>query len=161
MLNAYFPLMASIPNEESWDHHTARKDILNPYCTEILDRGSAYMRRVFGDGDMDAFVSKLEAQFPDLKAMVVNNIYGLYQSDVSILDAVTTSQINIASLVPMDVAAEVGWHMRGLINNGGSVEQMDEAFSIAKEVTKICGVVLRKPLPVIQDVVNKERLIQL
>ena len=160
MLNAYFPLMAAIPDKDSWDHHIVRENVLNPYSPDIIDRGTAYMRRVFGDGDMDAFVDKMEAQFPDLKAMVVNNIYGLYQSDVSVLDAITTSQINIASLVPMDVASEVGWHMRGLINNGGSTEQLDEAFSIAKEITDICGVVLRKTLPVLQDILGKERLIR-
>lgn len=160
MLNAYFPLMAAIPDEESWDHHVVRKDIKNPYSSDVIDRGTAYMRQVFGDGDMDSFVDRMEAQFPDLKAMVVNNIYGLYQSEVSVIDAITTSQINIASLVPMDVATEVGWHMRGLINNGGSMEQLDEAFSIARDVTKICGVVLRKPLPAVEDVVGKERLIR-
>jgi hypothetical protein len=84
----------------------------------------------------------------------------MYLAEISVLGKVETSQINIASLVPMNCPAEVGWHMRGLTNNGGSMEELKEAFRIAKRVCEACQVVLKKELPRVEDVVGKERLIR-
>jgi len=117
------------------------------------------MRVVFGDGDLDSLLQTMEEFWPDLKNMIANDVYGMYQAEISILGKVETSQINIASLVPMDCPAEVGWHMRGLVNNGGSVRDVEEAFLIAKSVGDACRVVLKKVLPGVGDVIGKERLI--
>ena len=117
------------------------------------------MRVVFGDGDLDSFLATMEEYWPDLKALIVNDVYGMYQAEVSVIDKVGTSQINIASLVPMDCPAEVGWHMRGLINNGGSMEELEMAFEVAKRICEVCKVVLKKALPKVEDVVGKARLI--
>lgn len=114
---------------------------------------------MFGDGDLDSFLDMMEEYWPDLKALIVNDVYGMYQAEVSVIDEVGTSQINIASLVPMDCPAEVGWHMRGLINNGGSMEELEEVFGIAKRACEVSRVVLKKALPRIEDMVGKERLI--
>lgn len=117
------------------------------------------MRVVFGDGDLDSFLQTMEEYWPDLKNLIVNDVYGMYQAEVSVLGKVETSMINIASLVPMDCPAEVGWHVRGLVNNGGDVREADMAFGIAKGTVEVCRVQLRKELPKVEDVVGKKRLI--
>jgi alkylhydroperoxidase/carboxymuconolactone decarboxylase family protein YurZ len=149
--------MKAIPDLESQDNTNFRTSI--PAFSSVSARGEAYMRVVFGDGDLDTFLSTMEEYWPDLKALIVNDVYGMYQAEISVLGKVETSQINIASLVPMDCPSEVGWHMRGLINNGGSMEELKEAFEIAKRVFEVCQVVLKKDLPRVEDVVGKERLI--
>jgi len=157
LLNAFFPLVNAIPDDASRDNTNLRTTI--PSFSAVYQRGEDYMRRVFGDGDLDSFLATMEEYWPDLKMLIVNDVYGMFQAEVSIIDRVTTSQINIASLVPMDCPAEVGWHIRGLINNGGSMERLEEAFGIAKAIVETTGVGLKKTLPRVEDVVGKERLI--
>ena len=157
LLNAFFPLMKAIPDSASQDNTNFRISI--PSLSSVSARGEAYMRVVFGDGDLDTFLSMMEEYWPDLKSLIVNDVYGMYQAEVSVLGKVETSQINIASLVPMDCPSEVGWHMRGLIYNEGSMEELNEAFEIAKGVCEVCQVVLKKELPKVQDVIGKEKLI--
>ncbi len=81
-----------------------------------------------------------------------------YQSDVTVIDAITTSQLNIATLVPMDVSAEVAWHIRGLIRNGGSEEQLKFALDITMEICRITDVRLKNQMPDPDRVIHEERL---
>lgn len=74
------------------------------------------------------------------------------------IDAITTSQLNIASLVPMDVTAEVAWHMRGLIRNGGTEEQLRFALNTTMEICRITDVRLKNQMPNPEEVIGQERL---
>jgi alkylhydroperoxidase/carboxymuconolactone decarboxylase family protein YurZ len=125
--------------------------------SQTEERGLTYMRNIFRD-DLDPFLETMDQHWPDLRTLVVTFIYGYYQSDVSIIDAITTSQINIAALVPMDVVAEVAWHMRGIIRNGGSEDLLGYAFGIALNICKVCGVELKNEMPRPEDVIHQERL---
>jgi hypothetical protein len=122
------------------------------------EKGEAYMRNIFR-ADLDPFLDTMDKYWPDLRTLVVTYIYGYYQSDTSILDAITTSQLNIATLIPMDVTAEVAWHMRGTIRNGGTEEQLHAARDIALTVCDICEVQLKNEMPKAEDVIHEERLI--
>ncbi|OIW28608.1 hypothetical protein CONLIGDRAFT_632882 [Coniochaeta ligniaria NRRL 30616] len=155
LINAFRSLITAIPSPESNETVSIRSHIRVPADTD--ERGLAYMRNIFR-ADLDPFLGTMEAYWPDLRTLVVTTIYGYYQSDVSILDAVTTSQLNIASLVPMDVTAEVAWHMRGTIRNGGTREQLEAAYGIAIEACRVCEVVLKNEMPKPEDVINEERL---
>jgi hypothetical protein len=90
---------------------------------------------------------------------VVNQIYGLYQAEFSVLDRIATSQMSIAGLLPMDCPTEVSWHWRGLINNGGTLEQIHYATDIAKNICKVTGVELKKPLYVVDEVIRDHELL--
>lgn len=155
VINAFRSLITAIPSPESNETTSIRSHIRVPADTD--ERGLVYMRNIFR-ADLDPFLETMDAYWPDLRTLVVTTIYGYYQSDVSILDAITTSQLNIASLVPMDVTAEVSWHMRGLIRNGGTREQLGAAYRIAVETCKVCEVVLKNEMPRPEDVINEERL---
>ncbi|KAF4636424.1 hypothetical protein G7Y89_g1664 [Cudoniella acicularis] len=159
LLNAFFPLIHALPSPHLNDNTTLRSYSQTPSFSSVSQRGEVYMRVVFGSGDLDTFLQTMEEYWPDLKNLIVNDVYGMYQAEVSILGKIETSMINIASLVPMDCPAEVGWHMRGLVNNGGSVGEVETAFGIARGVVDVCRVGLKKKLPKIEDVVGKERLI--
>ena len=115
------------------------------------------MRNVF-QADLDPMLDMLDSYWPDLKTLIVTYIYGYYQSDVTIIDAITTSQLNIATLVPMDVTSEVGWHMRGLIRNGGTIEQLRWTYDTATTICEICEVQLKNTMPTAEEVINAERL---
>lgn len=132
-----------------------RDHIHTPSDTD--NRGLEYMRNIFR-ADLDPFLETMDTYWPDLRTLVVTTIYGYYQSDTTILDAITTSQLNIASLVPMDVNAEVAWHMRGIIRNGGTREQLDYAFSVTTSICEICEVHLKNTMPKPDEVINEEHL---
>jgi hypothetical protein len=91
--------------------------------------------------------------------LVIDIIYGAYQGELSVIDPVTTSQINLASLYPIGVHAEVGWHMRGLINNGGTVKQIETALGVARDVCKLTGVEIKTKMPTPEEVIGKQNLI--
>lgn len=114
------------------------------------------MRNIFR-ADMDPFLNTMDTYWPDLRVFIVDLIYGYYQSDLTIIDAITTSQLNIATLIPMMVTDEVAWHFRGLIRNGGTIEQIDYALGITQDICQMTGVAL-KGLPQVEEVVNEERL---
>ena len=116
------------------------------------------MRNIFR-ADLDPFLENMDNYWPDLRTLVVTYIYGYYQSDTSILDAVATSLLNVATLVPMDVPAEVGWHMRGTIRNGGSEESLKVVCEITMKICEICEVGLKNEMPKAEDVIHEERLI--
>lgn len=126
---------------------------------ETNHRGEAYMRNIFR-ADLDPFLENMDAYWPDLRTLVVTYIYGYYQSEISILNAITTSMLNIATLVPMDVPAEVGWHMRGVIRNGGTEKQLEIAWDIATTICEICEVGLKNRMPRAEEVIHEERLIR-
>ncbi|KAF4460123.1 fungal [Fusarium albosuccineum] len=156
VINAFRALIKALPSEESNEISSIRNHISVPAETD--ETGIAYMRNIFR-ADLDPFLGSMDKYWPDLRTLVVTYIYGYYQSDTSILDAITTSQLNIATLVPMDVTAEVAWHMRGTIRNGGTEEQLNAAYEIALEICDICQVQLKNEMPKAEDVVNEERLI--
>jgi len=157
LLNAFFPLITCLPSPTPNETTALRDNSLS--IEHASSRGEVYMRRVFGSGDLDSFLSTLQESWPDLKSLIVDDVYGKYQAEVSIIGPVETSMINIATLVAMDCPKEVGWHMRGLINNGGTLQEAGMVFEIAKKVVDIAQVVLKGALPAVDDVVGKERLI--
>lgn len=157
VINAFRALIKALPSPESNETSSIRNHISVPAETD--ERGEAYMRNVF-QADLDPFLGTMDKYWPDLRTLVVTYIYGYYQSDTSILDAITTSQLNISTLVPMDVAAEVAWHMRGTIRNGGTEKQLKAAYDIALTVCDICEVSLKNKMPKAEDVIHEERLIR-
>ncbi|ERS95801.1 uncharacterized protein SPSK_04531 [Sporothrix schenckii 1099-18] len=154
-INAFRALVRALPSPAANEVASVRSHIARPADTDA--RGLAYMRNIFR-ADLDPFLDTMDQYWPDLRTLVVTTIYGYYQSDTTVLGAVATSQLNIATLVPMDVTAEVAWHMRGVIRNGGTRDDLDYAFATAMAACEICDVRLKNTMPRPEDVVNEERL---
>jgi alkylhydroperoxidase/carboxymuconolactone decarboxylase family protein YurZ len=155
VINAFRALIKALPNEESNETDSCRLHIERPADTD--ERGIEYMRNIFR-ADLEPFLDTMAKYWPDLRTLVVTTIYGYYQSDTSVIDAITTSQLNIATLVPMDVTAEVAWHMRGLIRNGGSEEQLRFAMEVTLAICEIADVRLKNQMPDPKVVIHEERL---
>ena len=154
-INAIRALIAALPDTDSEDRDLERRQMPSPYAE--TERGREYMRNIFR-ADLEPFLNVMDKHCPDMHDLILNSVYGLYQSDVRILGAIETSQINIASLVCMDVPNEVAWHMRGLVRNGGTEQQMDFALTVALNVCRIENVRLKNTMPIAKDVINQERL---
>lgn len=71
----------------------------------------------------------------------------MYISEFKILNPVETSQVVLGSLIPLDVPLQVRWHMRGLIRNGGTEEQLKYAVDIATKICEAMEVNLKSDLP--------------
>jgi hypothetical protein len=52
--------------------------------------------------------------------------------------------------------SEVRWHMRGILNNGGTIDDMEEALGIAREICRITGVELKEPIPTVEAVTSEK-----
>lgn len=85
-----------------------RQSISNPYSTPITARAEAYMEHLFGTADLESFLKSLETYMPDLRTLIVNQVYGVCQTEMSVLGPIETSVVNVASLVGMDCSEEVG-----------------------------------------------------
>ena len=81
-------------------------------------------------------------------------VYGACTADVSVLDRVTTSQVTIAALLPMDAPLQVFWHSKGLINVGGTLEQVHYATDIAKSICDVTRVQLKNNLYDVEHVIG-------
>lgn len=77
--------------------------------------------------------------------------YGMYMSEFTILGPVETSQIVVAGLIPQDVPIQVAWHMRGLLRNGGTPEDIKYVRNITEKICKEMGVDFKTELPPIPD----------
>jgi hypothetical protein len=71
----------------------------------------------------------------------------MYMSEFTVLGPVETSQIVLGALLPLDVPTQVSWHMRGLIRNGGSEDQLKYARDIALRICEGIGVDLKSGVP--------------
>ncbi|CAK7221533.1 hypothetical protein SBRCBS47491_004557 [Sporothrix bragantina] len=157
LLNAFYPLSEAIPDEESIDQVIVRDNVTNPY--DLTARGEAYMERVFGADDMKRFTTVMDKFWPDLRKLIVNYCYGMYQSERSVLADVDTSRISLASLVTMDVPKQLSWHMRGFMNLGGTREELVNTLTIATTIVDLVGVKLQNTLPDIDETINCAKLV--
>jgi hypothetical protein len=87
--------------------------------------------------------------------LAVHLEYGMYMSETRILSPIETSMTTISSLLPMDVPIQVKWHMRGLLRNNGSEQQILEALSVAKGAIDVSGVVLKGGIPEVSDIIEE------
>lgn len=86
---------------------------------------------------------------------MIDYTYGALHSELSVLDGVTTSQCNLACLLPSQCMNEVKWHMRGILSNGGTVDDVQEALGIAIKISEITGIKLRSKPPAVEEVTGK------
>lgn len=155
MVGVFLSLMDAFPQEGLGEVCATRNQMANPF--DCKERGEAYMRNIFRD-DMDPILAAFDTHWSDLLTLVITYVYGYYQADLSILDLVATSQVTVASLVPVDAPDQVAAHLRGTIHNGGTEEQLKAAYEIAMAICGICEVVLKKKLPDVDATIHKSRL---
>ncbi|KAI5796605.1 hypothetical protein EDC01DRAFT_652040 [Geopyxis carbonaria] len=159
MLNAYFPLAAHVLATEGaetlgdWGDSVRGRG--NAGDVERRRRGEEYLGNIYR-GEVPRIRANMEPIAPEVWDACILG-YSEYLSEMGVLGRVETSQVTIACMVPLDVKTEVGWHMRGLIRNDGTVEHVREALEISLSVCEAAGVELKHGIPDM-GVVAEERL---
>ncbi|KAL1905691.1 hypothetical protein Sste5344_008629 [Sporothrix stenoceras] len=108
---------------------------------------------------MGRFTKVMDVYWPDLRKLIVNYCYGMYQSERLVLADVDTSRISLASLVTMDVPKQLSWHIRGFMNLGGTKEELLKTLDIAKSIVDIVGVQLKYPMPDVDETIKSVKLV--
>ena len=80
--------------------------------------------------------------------------YGYCLAEFRILNPVETSQCVVASLIPQDVATQIRWHMRGLIRNGGTENDLKYTVDIITKICSAIGLRLTAEIPSFSEVNN-------
>ncbi|GAB7356843.1 hypothetical protein MBLNU459_g7717t1 [Dothideomycetes sp. NU459] len=163
LLNAFYPLAKAVGADDEMLALEDGAPVLSLRQSEsyrnMLDhteRGMKYFRNIYRE-ETDAILEPMYRLAPDIKQFSVNLEYGSYMSENAILSPIETSQVTLASLLPLDVPTQVKWHMRGLIRNGGTEEQVRYALEIAKDVVDAAEVSLKHDVPDM-SVINDDNL---
>ena len=81
---------------------------------------------------------------------------GLILSDKSVFDARSSTTILISAMIGLDAGPQVKWQARGYIRNGGTLEQLEDVVSLAKEACAVSDMVLRNAVPDLRKVIEAE-----
>ena len=99
------------------------------------EQGMAKRREVMGDAFVDRALNNSSEFVKALQDMVTRNCWGeTWQSDA--LPAATRSLITISILTALRASTELKGHVRGALNNGCTVEEIQAALLHA---TVYCG----------------------
>jgi hypothetical protein len=85
-------------------------------------------------------------------AWISNEItYGLYLSDHSILDGLSTELVVLSGIMIQNLALQTGWHLRGMRRLGVSMEDVELVQQCIELVAAFAGVRLDK-VPRVKDI---------
>ena len=76
--------------------------------------------------------------------LIARLLYGYVLSNISLLSARDTSFCIIAGLIPQDVNPQLKGHLKGALNNGASVEQINAVREVALWICEEVGDERRK-----------------
>lgn len=86
----------------------------------------------------------LKAAYPDLDWFVQNFEYGPLLAHTSVLGPKETSLVIIAALIPQDVIPQLKGHLKGALNNGATVAEVNELRDMVIQLCSWYGVTLRE-----------------
>jgi len=97
----------------------------------VDQRGFDYMLRLYRHNLPDIMASWRRHQ-ADVEWLEMRVIYGLFLSDVELLDAVESELVVSPAIMAQDVLAPTFWHVRGLQRLGVSQEDTDVVLNVIK-----------------------------
>lgn len=89
---------------------------------------------------------QMASSYPDLWTYTIENVYSPLLSFNEVLTPAETSLIIVASLVPQDVNPQLKGHLKGAVNSGVPVEQVQAARDLALLLGGWAGVTWRGPV---------------
>ncbi|PRT52738.1 hypothetical protein B9G98_00358 [Wickerhamiella sorbophila] len=107
--------------------------------TDFEKVGESFFAKVYGKITKRIHY-QLHTAYPDLNWFIIKHEYGPLLSFTKILGAKETSLVVVASLVPQDVNPQLKGHLKGAVNNGSSVEEVNSVRDMAIELSQWCGV---------------------
>lgn len=107
--------------------------------TDFEAVGESFFSKVYGKITKRIHY-QLHTAYPDLNWFIIKHEYGPLLSFTKILGAKETSLVVVATLVPQDVNPQLKGHLKGAVNNGASVEEVNSVRDLAIELSQWCGV---------------------
>jgi alkylhydroperoxidase/carboxymuconolactone decarboxylase family protein YurZ len=86
--------------------------------------------------------------------LTIHLAYGMYISETKVLSPAETSMVVIASMLPLDLAFQVKWHMKGLLVNKGTEVELRQVLDLSVEAVNLSGIKLQAGVPDIEEVLK-------
>lgn len=104
----------------------------------ISDRGTQFIQTLYKDNVQSIF-SSWGCHSADFEWLEKSIVYGLFLSDHSVLSAVESELVILASIMCQGLRAPTIWHLRGLRRLGLSAEDVEHVQSAVEAVAKWSG----------------------
>lgn len=98
-----------------------------PTHSDTYERGVAMRRAVLGDEHVDRSLSQVSDFSRPIQEFVTEYCWGVVWNREG-LERKTRSLLNLAMLTALNRSHELGVHVRGAINNGATVTEIQEAL---------------------------------
>ncbi|KAL8746291.1 MAG: hypothetical protein Q9190_001663 [Brigantiaea leucoxantha] len=102
--------------------------------SKILHRGETFFDQVYGKVSKRVMGQMDRSGTEDL-GIIARLLYGYVLSNTNVLNAAETSFVLLAGLIPQDVNPQLKGHLKGALNNGASVEEVQ---AVRHLVIRIC-----------------------
>ena len=138
-INALFALKAATPThllDEPLGFSPAGRalDVSQTTSSQILQRGQRFFDQVYGKVT-NRVMGQMDRSGTEDLGLCARLEYGYILSPTGVLDAMETSFVVLASLIPQDVNPQLKGHLVGALNNGATREQVSAVRDV---VVKIC-----------------------
>ena len=116
-------------------------------------RGYALHKRIYGrNPEFDT--NATPAASPDYAFVVRDLLYGRIFSFDAILDDLETGYVIVSTLIGIDCQYQLRNHMKGMLYNGATREELQDLLDLCLGLAKRLGVVFRsepRPVPSIEE----------
>lgn len=103
-----------------------------------MQRGQVFFERLYGKITKRVMGQMDRSGTEDL-GLVARLVYGYILSNTNVLSAAETSFVMIAGLIPQDVNPQLKGHLRGALNGGATVEQVQAVRNVVVDICSAAG----------------------
>ena len=104
-----------------------------------LDRGNAFLSRLYGNQIHTEFKNKFGSHLQDIRWQQERIVYGIFLSDHTTLTAVETEMVVLAALMCGTYQPEKEWHLRGFRRLGPTLDESQKIHQAMTIVARWCG----------------------
>ncbi|KAK3366051.1 AhpD-like protein [Lasiosphaeria ovina] len=116
-------------------------DIYKTPTTEILQRGQRFFEDIYGKISK-RIMGQMDRSGTEDLGLAARLMYGYILSNTSVLNAVETSFVMIAALIPQDVNPQLKGHLRGALNGGAAVEEVKAVRNVVVDICVASGMTM-------------------
>ena len=133
-----FPLISyfysHLPNHEK----PPRQNLDITESGPIHHRGTARMEETY-QANLSPIFASWGSHRADLEYIEKSIIYGLFLSDLSVLDSKESQMVSLVAILCGGYRGPSVWHLRGLRRVGCSAEEVDGVADVARKVARWAG----------------------
>lgn len=125
--------------------HLRATELLRTDKTDFRKEGRDLFDQVYGK-ITTRVRTNLHNAYPDLDWFIENFEYGPLLSHSSVLGPKETSMTIIASLIPQDADPQLRGHLKGALNNGNTIDEVNSLRSMVMELLSYYGHEFHNPV---------------